>query len=188
MAEKKNDAQRLESLFRGGHACVSITAAEETEAVDAARTAAKELVLPIWTWSINRGVTDGFLAETPPVPDTEHPAAALYHLSLVKVRSVAIMLDLGSHLKDARTLRMLRDTIDAFARTGSHLVLVDHHEEMPEVVRATATAFELSLPEEKEIAEIVRETLRERNQRGRITVDLKRSDLDAVVNALNGLN
>jgi AAA+ superfamily predicted ATPase len=188
MADTKNDAQRLEMLFRSAHACISINTHEEAEAVDAVRTAAMELVLPIWVWSINRGVSDGLLAESPPVPDTSHPAAGLYHLSQMKVRSVAVLLDVGTHLKDARTLRMLRDTIDTFARLDSHLVLVDHEGNLPEVVKAIATRFELSLPEEAEIAEIVRETLRDRNQRSRITVEIKRSELDAVVRGLRGLN
>lgn len=188
MAETKNDAQRLEMLFRGGHPCISINTFEEAEAVDAVRTAALELVLPIWVWSINKGVADGLLSESPPVPDTGHPAAALYHLSETKVRSVAVLLDVGTHLKDARTLRMLRDAIEAFARLGGHLVLVDHDDTVPEVVKAIATKFEPSLPEEAEIGEIVRETLRDRNQRGRITVELKRSELDAIVRGLRGLN
>ena len=188
MSEKKSDAKSLESLFRGGHSCVSISTFEEPEAVDAAREAAMELVLPIYVWSINHGVADGLISGSLPVPDTEHPAAALYHLSQVKQRCVAILLDLAGHLKDERTLRMLRDTMTDFERLGSHLVLIDHQEQLPPVVRGLATAFEMSLPEEEELQQIVKDTLRERHQKRAISIELKRGELTAVVRALSGLN
>ena len=94
----------------------------------------------------------GARAEIAPVSGTEHPAAALYHLThQLKGRSTAVMLDISKHLDDARALRLLRDTIDHFNEVGSTLVLVEHGEDLPAVITTEATRFETSLPDEVEI-------------------------------------
>ena len=92
----------------------------------------------MWLWSITRGVSDGLLADSPPVLNTEHPAAVLYHFARQQPHKQAmyVMLDLADHLKDGRTLRLLREAVDRSERTGGTLVLLDHQDELPPVIAA----------------------------------------------------
>jgi len=135
-------------------------------------------------------VSDGMLADSPPVLNTEHPAAALYHFARQQPHRPAmyVMTDLADHLKDGRTLRLLREAVERVERTGGTLALVDYQEELPPVVAALATRVRISFPEEAELESIVKETLRGVNQDTRIEVHVNRKELQTIVRNLRGLS
>ncbi|GMU22242.1 MAG: ATPase [Phycisphaerae bacterium] len=181
------DAQRLEQLFHAQHACLSIVTNEEDYALRLVRDAAINLNADLLIWSVIGGVRDGLVADGDPVVETEHPAAGLYHLGSRPGRFLAATLDLAGHLRDERILRLLRDLIARFRETGSHLVLIDHKQDLPDVVWAEATRFEISLPDERELEEIIRDTLRRLHRADRITVDINRRGLTTIIRNLRGL-
>jgi hypothetical protein len=93
------DEDRFLPLLRARHPAISILTPEEEDALDVVLRAAVELGLDVLLWSNSRGVRDGLLEGGPGIPDTEHPAAALYHLSLLPPKPrVLVMLDLAPHL------------------------------------------------------------------------------------------
>ena len=181
------DPQRLELLFHAHHPCISIVTYEEDYALDTTREAAEQVKKPLWVWSVIQGVRDGLRSDGLAIKDTEHPAAALYHFAYRENRSVCVMLDLADHLKDARTLRVLREAIDQFREAGGHLVLIDCRDEFPAVLGVHATRFEPSLPDERELETIAVETLRRFNRENPIEVSLTRGDLKTVIRNLSGL-
>ncbi len=186
------DQQRLEHLIRAGHTCISIVTHEEDYALALVRDTVFQLGRDLsgpgmWLWSVVGGVRDGLVADAKPVPETEHPAAALYHLSCLSERSVCVTLDLAGHLRDTRTLRLLRDLIHRFRQLSSHLVMIDHRDELPAVVAAEATRFEISLPDENELELIIRDTLRRMHREQRIEVDISRKGLRTIIRNLRGL-
>ncbi|NLE29539.1 MAG: AAA family ATPase [Phycisphaerae bacterium] len=183
-----DDLQRLEQLIRARHCCVSIVTYEESDAVELVRRAAERQNKSMWVWSVNRGVRDGHRDDGMPVSETEHPAAALYYLGVRENNSICVMLDLAEHLKDARTLRMLREMIDLFAQGGGMLVLIDHQDHLPAVVSGCSTRFELSLPDEAELERILLETLREFHKENPIKIDITRHALKTVIRNLQGLS
>jgi SpoVK/Ycf46/Vps4 family AAA+-type ATPase len=182
-----SDRDQLLRLLRAGHACVSILTYEESEALVAARGAANDLGRELLEWSVTRGLRDGLVAAAPVISDTEHPAAALYFLSTLERPTIAVMLDLIAHLKDERTLRTLRETIDVFTRNGSTLILIDQSTELPPALRALATPMQLSLPDEDALRRIVTETLRTCDAAGPIKIDITRADLATMIRDLRGL-
>jgi ATP-dependent 26S proteasome regulatory subunit len=187
VTESSADQQRLHQLFRAEHPCIAIHTFEEDDALQLVRDTAIEMGSDLWVWSISTGLRDGLIAGSRPVPDTEHPAAALYHLAQGELPTLVVMLDLCGHLKDERTMRLCRELIQKFTRTGAHLVLIDHQPQLPPALRAAATEFELSLPDEKELEQIIRQTLRQRNEICRIQVQLTRSELNTIIRNLQGL-
>jgi SpoVK/Ycf46/Vps4 family AAA+-type ATPase len=181
------DPGRFQQVLSARHPCIAISTYEEEDALLMVREAALEAGGSLWLWSINGGVRDGLISQGTPVPDTEHPAAALYHLLIHPARCVVVMLDLAGHLKDERTLRLLRDLIEAFRQSGSTLVLIDHLDQMPAVIKATAHEFELSLPDEAELEQLVLGTLRKIHSENRLEVDLTRQGLNIILRNLRGL-
>ena len=186
------DRDRLEHLLRAGYPCISIVTQEETYALEVVRDVAFKLACDLtgsgmWLWSVVGGVRDGLVADAKPVKDTEHPAAALYYLSQFADRSLCVMLDITAHLGDSRTLRVLRDAIERFGRLGSHLIMIDSRGELPEAVASQATSIELSLPDEKEIENIIRETLRKQKRERPIDIEITRSSLHTILRNLRGL-
>jgi hypothetical protein len=186
-ASEGTDHERLGQLLAAGHPCISIATFEEDDAMDLVRRLAMDSGLPMSQWSINQGVRDGLLARSGAVADSEHPAAALYHLGQQSRPCIAVMFDIAAHLRDERTLRMLREVIARFRETGGHLVLIDHLDQLPPVIRAQAVCFELSLPDEKELEQILKATLRQRNEQRRVHVELTRRELDVILQTLRGL-
>ena len=186
------DRDRLEHLLRAGYPCISIVTQEETYALEVVRDVAFKLGCDqtgsgMWLWSVVGGVRDGLVADAKPAKDTEHPAAALYYLSQFADRSLCVMLDLVAHLGDSRTLRVLRDLIERFGQLGSHLILIDSRDELPQVVASQATPFELSLPGEEELENIIRETLRKQHHERPIEIEITRSALHTIIRNLRGL-
>lgn len=181
------DLQRFEELLRAEHRCIWISTFEENDALSIVRKAVHESGMEMLLWSVTHGLRDGLIHGAAPIIDTEHPAAALFHLASRTRPAVVAMLDLNGHLKDERTLRTLRETVARFERLGGHLVLIDHATELPPTVRAVSTSFELALPTEKDLEQLVRETLRARNEICPIQVDLGRRDLQAIIRNLRGL-
>ena len=183
------DQQRFEQLVLAKHPCVQIVTYEEDYALQTVRHAAVENGWDCWMWTVTGGLRDALLDNSAAVADTEHPAAALYHLCEGRggKRGLFVMLDLAGHLKDERTLRTLREAIAKLGGSGCTLVLIDQNDEVPPVVKATTTRMEISFPDEQELTEIVKRTLREVNDERRIQVSLNKRELDVVVRNLRGL-
>lgn len=182
------DLQRLQQLLAARYPCIFIPTLEEDEALSVVRNAVVNMPYVLRLWSIVGGSRDGLISGPPPIPETEHPAAALYYLARQNEVSVNIMLDLGAHLRDERTLRLCRDVILHCRETSSHLILIDHQEELPPVIAAQMLKLELSLPDEKELQELIRETLKQINLEGRVNTQISKGAYQAIVRNLAGLS
>src|SRR5678815_4644558 len=172
------DLEQLNQLITARHPCLAVATFEEEYVLGLLRQIAVERQWDLWLWSVTHGVRDGLLANSRSVPDTDHPAAALYHFAQkqreTRKAAMFVTVDLADHLKDGRTLRLLREAIDEIAKADGTLVLVDHLEELPPVVLALATRVQIAFPEEAELHEIIKSTLRDLNQDMRIEVHLTR--------------
>ena len=183
-----NETQRLGRLLAARHPCVFISTYEETDALRLVRDACIEAGIgDVLEWSVSTGLRDSLVAASPVLLNTDHPAAALVTLAGRGDRIVAIMLDVVEHLKDARTMRVLRECITYFSTTGSTLLLIDQATELPPPVRAIATRFDLALPDEAVIERLVRDTIRTCGVDGRIKVDVNKQELQTIIRNLRGL-
>lgn len=182
-----SDQDRFEGLLTGRHPCIGTITHEESYALAIVREAVLRTPLLCRVWSINGGLRDGLIADHPPLPDTEPPAAALYYILRQKEIAVDVFLDLGTHMRDARTLRLLRDLIDYRSKSGGHVVLIDHSDEYPDVIRREATPFQIRLPDQNEIDALVRSTLRNANAERRINAELSREHFQTMIRNLTGL-
>ena len=123
---------------------------EERYALEIVRQAALGQNRCMWIWSMAGGVKEGLLAESPCIADTETPAAGLANLAGVDPGSICVTLDLAEHLKSGgRALRILRDMIEHFDQTGITIVMIDHADKLPDVIRAYSRPFEISFPDER---------------------------------------
>jgi AAA+ superfamily predicted ATPase len=182
------DHERLVRLLQSGTTCVSICTCEEDEALGLCRDAALELAIPMQLWTASVGLRDALLEDSARLADTESPAAALALLLDRKPAPFTVLVDIAAHLKDAKILRMLRDLIAAYAKSGTcTLLLIDHSLEWPECIRAAASGFELSLPDEQQLGEILRSTLRSLNEQHPVQVSLNAREVAMVIRNLSGL-
>ena len=97
------------------------------------------------------GLRDGLIENAAPVPDTEHPAGAMYHLTNVRLkRACVIFLDVVPHLKDERTLRAWRDLVSVIGGDDTRMVMIDQQSDRQDVVRSLSTPFTFPLPDVRE--------------------------------------
>ncbi len=153
---------------------------------------------PLIRWSVTRGLVEARFADgASAVAESEHPAAALHHLvhgrraaigTSAGEQPVVVFADLGQHLDDARTVRLLRELIARNRREGGSAILIDHLPRLPDVIEAEAVRLEIVLPDEEELEAIVRRTVREIHAERPVTVELARSQLRTIVRNLRGLS
>ena len=160
---------------------------EERVALEVVREAAVKLGRRVMVWSMGYGVRDGVFANGPAEEKTEVPDVGLCHMATKEAGSICVVLDLAPHLKKELTLRLLRDAIDSIERAGGVLVMIDEQDALPEVIKSYARSFDLSLPEEKEIEQIVRATLQKIHRKTPIQVGITRKGMRAIVRNLRGL-
>lgn len=182
-----SDFQRFEQLIQAGGYCVSIITHEERYALEIVRKTAEKLKRDMWIWSVADGVRDGLLDGSPAIAGTDTPAAGLANLSQAKPGSLAVTLDLAEHLRGGKALRILRDMIDSYHKTGITIVLIDSQDKLPDVVKAYTKPFEISFPDEKELQRIVRATLQELHRKKPIEVGITHKGFDTIVRNLRGL-
>jgi len=184
------DIERISHLLRSEHPAILIVTYEEADARRAVRAAAVDrLRHTYFEWTATRGVYDAtFDDEGASVRDTENAAAGLFHLArTVHTDCTVTLFDLAGHLEDARTLRAYRELVRRMSEVGGTVVLIDHADTLPDVVKSETTSYELSLPDQAAIRNIVKQKLREMHRRREIDVRLTRKNLDTIVRNLSGL-
>jgi hypothetical protein len=179
--------EALAALLRSGHRLISIVTTEEAEALECARAATGDLGLHRYVWDMVSGIRDDLLAGSVAEKDTDQPAAALYWIAKQGLPSAFVLLDLAAHLQDPKALRAMRHAIAQVEQTGGQIILIDHSSDLPDVVSAYATEFEIALPSDQQIETIVRETLRALHRERPIEIRLTRPDYRMVLKNLRGL-
>ena len=181
------DVDELAQLVRLDHPCIAINTFEEDYALGLLREIALSQNRGLWVWAASGGVQDALLADSAGIPSTEDAVAGLTHFAELDGAPMCVTLDLVPHLRDDRTLRVLRNLLHRFRETGRQLIMVDYLADLPSVISEYATRFTISLPEEKELEQIVRDTLRRVRQEVPVAVHMPRSALRTILRNLRGL-
>jgi hypothetical protein len=181
------DRARLAALLRARHPVITITTNEESEARALVESTCRDLGQHLWVWSVLDGVRDG-LRDTMPVTDTANPGAGLYWLTTQDLPTVILLLDIAPHADDPHAVRALRALIDHAERVGSHVVLLDHSDALPPVVRAHATRFDLALPDDEAIERLMRDELKGLHSQTPIEIAMTGRTYRTIIKNLRGLN
>ncbi len=192
------DQETLQGFRRllSAYPCVRVVTFEESEAMQLALDASSGLGLTPWVWSSTHGLRKAVLADTPPVPESLNPAAALVWLhDRLQEPVLMIALDLADHLDDPRTLRAGLELIELFrgASPGtvmgdSRVVLIDHKDKVDSAIGEASVRFEIYPPDDEEIAGLVKGTLKRLNRAAQVQAAMKQSDFDLYVQTLRGLS
>ncbi len=186
-----NDPDRLRSLLETPGSFIFIHTDEEQHALGLLRDTAVRMGIPLRMWDVIGGLKDGLVDPAEPEPGTEHPAAALVRITQYTEQMVVVMLDAAGHLADERTLRALRDAagfIGLRHDLGIRLVLIDHKDCLPTVIRNGGTQFVLTPPDDDEVEQLVKATIRRINRLRPIEAAMTSRELTAVVRNLRGLS
>lgn len=182
-----NDVERLERLINSGHPCISIVTHEEHDALSLVRDATLNLNRSMLLWSIGYGIRDGLLSGCPAEHETDTADTGLCHFAMAADKPICVTLDLAEHLKNDLTLRIMRDTIAILEKNNATLIMIDSTDKIPPVIKAYTRPFDISLPTEEQLDDLVRSTLRSIHSKTPIEIGITRRGMKAIIKNLRGL-
>ncbi len=189
MTNEQSFEQLFEQLLSSWHPCIGLFTHEEGYARQMVANVAVNTTRDMFFWSITEGLRDGIVSGSEPFKETSHPAAAMMYLNRMdRADMMVVAYDLVEHLDDSRTLRVLRDLLLQFEKTGSTLILIDHNDDIPKILQSYITRYEIALPDEEELGVIVRRTLHHFNREKPIQIDITRTGLETIIRNLRGLS
>jgi hypothetical protein len=184
-----SDRERLALLLRARHPLITIATSDEDRTTESIVAAALDAGRLVTTWTLVRGVYEGvFDTDHGAESGTEQPAAGLRWCWQAGGGRVFLLLDLAPHLGNDLVLRALRELVSRAAILGSTVILIDHQDQLPDVIVREAVPFVPSLPDDQEIFSIIRATVEQLKKDKPITVELSKEYVRAAVRAMRGLS
>src|SRR5437667_4406687 len=175
----------LQLLIKSRHPIVYVETDEEDRVVHALEVACQGLGLALFTWSVTSGVRR--LGTDQPIYDTQEPAKALQHIHVSRLPAVYLLQDFHPYLTEPRLVRLFREIAQTATKLCITLVLSAPKLELPVELRKLAARFELKLPDEEELRQVILETFRELNRARNYTNRLEMNELVQLARNLKGL-
>ena len=182
---RQTSVHDLESLVQSYHSLIVVETVEEERVRSIVMEVATRLQAPMVEWSISDGLRrrSGTTLE-----GTKDALSMLQRIDEIHERdSLYLLKDLGPHLQHPNVVRLLRDLVTRAAATHSAIVLTGDPVELPRDIDGLAVRYELQLPDQNEIREVIRQVVDSISARKQIRVDLSRDDAHRLVRALSGL-
>jgi hypothetical protein len=110
----------LRTLIRSCHPLIVVETVEEERVLTLLQSVAAQERMPLFEWSITRGLTRQDEGQTISKM-TATPLAVLQHLNGLTVEAIFWLKDLAPHLQDAAVARQLREVSHHFGPLSYHL-------------------------------------------------------------------
>jgi hypothetical protein len=177
----------LKTLILSLQPAVVIDSVEEERVESLVRDVAADLRLPLFQWSVTRGLTR-VGADSYGTFGTTDPLGMLRHLETLTVEAIFHLRDLAVHLQRPELQRAFLDVAAKFSKTRATMILSGIAADVPAAVAHAVVHLELHLPGADELRALVGSVTGAMKASGRpITIDLSPGDLDALVLAMSGL-
>jgi hypothetical protein len=174
----------LKTLIQSMHPVVTIDSPEEERVENVLRAVAAEMRLPLFTWTITRGLLriDG----QGMIHGTAHPLILLRHLATLTVRGIFHLKDFTPHLGEPAVVRAFKEAAQAFRRTRSTMVLSGEQTLPPELARE-GVPLHLHLPDRDELRELLHRVLHAMKHQHKFDVTLGHEGMEQLLQTLSGL-
>ncbi len=160
---------------------------EERRAVSLLKDIAINIGLPIFKWSVTAGMKREDIDLDPQV-HLKNPAQVLGHIKASDFPGIYLLLDFHPYLKDPLQVRQLRELAMMFDRKQSKLILISHKIDVPPEISKLSHNFELQIPDDNELKELVHEEARKYAQEtNSYQVKASRRVIDLLIRNLKGL-
>jgi len=204
-----NPLERLKVLVNSSTPIVVMETVEELRALSLVRAACADLNMATFEWSIADGLfrsgtrpsdTQAYTAHArsgmpseakdaspSAIYNTANPVQALATLESMTVEAVFVFKDFHRHMEDPITIRRLRDVGQKFSANRRTLILTAPSIQMPPELTSLVEYFDLPLPDQERLREIVHETYTRLSKSYTVQLKLDAVGVDAVATNLRGL-
>jgi MoxR-like ATPase len=175
----------LKTLIASLHPVATVESSEEERIDELLRAVAAELRLPLFTWTVTRGLQriDG----QGMIHGTANPLTLLRHLATLTVEGIFHLKDLHAHLNDASTARAFKDAALAFGRNRSIIVVSGDTVALPSDLARLSVPLRLQLPGHAELKQLLHRVLHTLKAKHQFEVALGAEGLEYVLQALSGM-
>ncbi len=177
----------LKRLIRTRHAIVTIQTLDEAFAAHQIHQAGLEMGLTILEWSVSDGLHHTAPTPCEAVADTKSLVGALKFIRDNEAINVYIFKDALRYVKDAVVERLLRDIAQTFAYDNRTIFLIDTGGELPWSLHPQSVSYDLPLPDEEEIYQLVRTNFQELTEFSDRVVDMTKGQFSQFLANLRGL-
>lgn len=176
----------LRLLIRSRHPIISVETSEEGRALASITRAVERLPRQCFVWNVVSGLR---VAADSGVgfPRTNKPVEVFNYIATQEWPAVFVLAELCPHLKDATLQRLVKNFAENASSRHQTIMLIDTNTDLPESLSRLVVPFEFSLPNEKDLLDIVRDTFREQARYCKIQSRLTREQLGLLVAVLRGL-
>jgi hypothetical protein len=195
---------RLKVLINSSTPIVVMETVEELRAVSLVRLACSDLNMAVFEWTIADGLvrcgsgaaasaaapsslrTEATAPKTSVYNSTD-PVQALANLETMTVEAVFVLKDFHRHMDNPVVVRRLRDVGQKFSANRRTLVLTAPSIDMPPELASLVEFFDLPLPDQDRLREIIKETYTRLAGTHTLKLQLDASGVDAMAANLRGL-
>lgn len=148
----------LRTLIRSRHPLIVIETVEEEQVLALLQSVASQERLPLFEWSVTRGLTR---ADDLPTLSrmTATALAVLQHLQGLTVEAVFWLKDLSPHLQDPAVARQLREVAAIYDRSRSTCLLTGQPMTLPPDIERIVVRLDLQLPDRSELQTMLQSVL-----------------------------
>jgi len=140
----------IKALVLSFHPVIVIETVEEDRVMPLLLSVAAQLTIPLFEWSVTRGLTR--VGDAVPINRmTAAPLALLQHLSGLSVQGIFYLKDFSRHLTEAAADRQFRELADQLSKNRSTMVLTGATVELPNDIEPLAVRYQLQLPDREEL-------------------------------------
>jgi len=175
----------IRTLVLSFHPVIAIDTVEEERVEKLLDAVAEELCMPVFEWTMTRGLIQKPAAHGN--RNTGPPLDLMGHLRTLQVEAIFLLKDFARHLDDAAVCREFKDAARAFSKSCATMVITGASHRFPPDVDHQVVHYQLSLPGERELRDVVTTVVRSLRQRRGAQVELTGPQLDDLVRALSGM-
>ena len=148
----------LRTLIRSCHPLIVIETVEEDRVLALLQSVAAQERMPLFEWSVTRGLTRNDDAPTLSKM-TATPLAVLQHLQCLTVEAVFWLKDLAPHLENPAVARQLRELAATYDRSRATCVITGQPITLPLDIEKIVVRLELELPDRDELQSMLQSVL-----------------------------
>jgi len=182
-------AEQIDLLVRARYPALYVVTFEEGRLEQLLFELARRQGKPFAVWTATRGLRSvgAHHDEAPELPHYPAPAEVLEHIRVERGAGIYLLEDLHLYFEDPQVLRRLRDVAAELKDSHKTVVLSAARMALPPELEKDLTVLDLPLPDETELAALLRSLCEQLSQQDPKSVALTREDLRALVRAARGL-
>jgi hypothetical protein len=192
----------IQTLILSFHPVIVIETVEEERVAQLLKSATQEMNLPIFEWSLSKGLVrspgtydapwvneyapPGTISPTT-IGNTAEPLAVLKHIQDMTLKALFWLKDFAKHLEDPAVARHFRDVAQVFCQKSSTLIVTGDRINLPRDLAHDAVFYDLDLPGQDELRLTVHQVMRHFEAKRRAQIRLNDVELESLVQALSGM-